>query len=75
MVQANKTTEVLVYRVDDVRRVLGCGRPAAYRLVKQLGKRVGRRYIVSKIVFDAWLMTAERLTPKPRGSGGRRTAA
>ena len=74
MVQVNKTTEVLVYGVDDVRRVLGCGRPAAYRLVKQLGKRVGRRYIVSKLVFEAWLTKVEG-TPKPRGSRGSRRAA
>ncbi|HVZ34472.1 MAG TPA: hypothetical protein VG963_18715 [Polyangiaceae bacterium] len=72
---ANKATEMLVYSVDDIRRVLGCGRPAAYKLVKQLGKRIGRRFIVSKLVFEAWLASYETGAPRRPNSRRPRKAA
>jgi hypothetical protein len=56
MVRVSGATEVLVYGVDDVRRALTCGRPTAYRLVKRLGRRIGRRFVVSKLAFEAWLL-------------------
>ena len=36
----SEAMEVLVYDVADLRRVLGVGRPVAYRLIKRLGRRL-----------------------------------
>ncbi len=58
--------DLVVYGAADLRRVLGIGRPNAYKLLRQLGRRVGRRLVVSRAVLEAWLASA------PEGNETRR---
>jgi hypothetical protein len=64
--EAGQTTDdVLVYDVADLKRVLNVGRPVAYRLAKQLGRRLGRRFVVSRAVLETWLAGGTNQTQAP----------
>jgi hypothetical protein len=51
--------DLVVYDAADLRRILGIGRPNAYRLAKQLGRRVGRRILVARSALERWLTDAD----------------
>jgi hypothetical protein len=72
--QEDSAAVVLVYGVDDVRRLLGCGRPAAYRLTKRLGRKLGKRYVVSRVALEQWLATGAAPTRLARGTRRRKAA-
>jgi hypothetical protein len=50
-----EASDLVVYGVTDLRRMLGIGRPNAYRLLRELGRRVGRRLVVARAVLERWL--------------------
>ncbi len=68
--EATKTMDVLVYDVTDLRRVLKVGRPVAYKLAKQLGRRLGRRFVVSRLALETWLARGPK-GPRTRATGRR----
>jgi hypothetical protein len=57
---------IIIYRVADVRRILGIGTNNAYALVKKIGRRIGRRLIVAKPVLERWLAETDEEVPPPR---------
>jgi hypothetical protein len=65
-----QAVEVLIYDVTDLRKVLGIGRPLAYRLMRQLGRRVGRRMVVARVVVERWLARPQR--PRAKATSARR---
>jgi len=76
MAQSSESIDVLVYDVVDLRRVLGVGRPVAYRLMKKLGRRLGRRLVVSRLVLERWLAGGRgRAQPAKRSRTRSREAA
>lgn len=52
-------SDLVVYGAADLRRILGVGRPNAYVILRQLGRRVGRRLVVARAVLEAWLAERE----------------
>jgi hypothetical protein len=44
----------------DIMVELGVGRPLAYQILKALGRRVGRRWLVGRPVLEAWLARPSR---------------
>lgn len=51
-------SERVTYTIDDVARLMGIGRAAAYALVKSRGfpcVQVGRRLVVPVAAFSQWL--------------------
>jgi hypothetical protein len=60
-VQRKKSVEAadaVVITVEEMRRLLGVGRAAAYRLAKRLGVRIGGprgRLLVARTRLDNWL--------------------
>jgi hypothetical protein len=54
----NTTIEKCVYTVQDVQLLLGIGKNQAYELIKSEAfptRKVGKKIIISKQVFDHWL--------------------
>jgi len=49
----------LAYSATDLMALLPIRRSAAYRLARQLGRRVGRRLMVSRVALEAWLATTD----------------
>lgn len=52
------TGEATIYYVDDLKRILKCGRDKAYALMRSKGfpsMRWGRTYIVTKDNLESWL--------------------
>ena len=66
------TPESLVVTVTEVAALLRVSRATAYRIARQLGRRTGRRLLLSRAVLLEWLegepqgKSAPRST-KPRG--------
>lgn len=59
--------EKIVYTVNDIQELLGCGRNKAYSLIKNAYEnqdsfhviRVGKNYLVPKESFHKWLVEAK----------------
>jgi len=66
-----ESSDPVVYGAADLRRVLGIGRPNAYRLLRQLGRRVGRRLVIARVVLERWLADGETDQRRARGSQRR----
>jgi hypothetical protein len=60
----HEDVDLVVYDVADLRRLLGLGRPNAYRLARELGRRVGRRLVVARSVLERWLANQDDLGAK-----------
>ncbi|GDY28777.1 helix-turn-helix domain-containing protein [Gandjariella thermophila] len=56
--RSNISTERLVYKVDEVARMLGLSRGMAYQYVREgviPAERIGRRWVIPRRRFHAWL--------------------
>lgn len=63
LVSLNDLLPSKVYTPKQVARMLGLARAGVYKLLAQEqipAKRLGRRWIISRVVFDAWLTTVEK---------------
>ncbi len=74
-VTTKELSDLVVYDATDLRRVLGIGRPNAYRLLRQLGRRVGRRLVVARAVLERWLGDGGASVPLQRRTRKRRIRA
>lgn len=46
---------ILIFRIDEVRKLLRLSRRGAYRLGQLIGHKLGRRMFVSRERLEAWL--------------------
>jgi len=62
------------HSVSEVAKALGLSLPTAYRLCRQIGRRIGRRIVVSRTALEKWLEPPGGLaSPGKRASPQRET--
>ncbi|PPJ40184.1 excisionase [Nocardia nova] len=62
--RGGRRTEPATYTVDEVAVLLGVSRGVAYQFVNAgeiPAKRIGRRWVISRAVFHAWLNNSDNL--------------
>jgi len=58
----NNNDDMILYKVTDVQKILGCCPKTAYKIFKSKSfpsKQIGRRYYIEKSKFMKWLDTYE----------------
>jgi len=74
MVQATETASALVYDLGDLRRVLKIGVPLARNILRDAGWRLGKRYVISRVVLERWLETEGARAPRSKPRRSRKAA-
>ena len=57
-VASNQNSDITVYTIKDIQRILGIGKNNAYKLLKLPTFpviKIGKRYIIPKNEFDTWV--------------------
>jgi len=65
IIKGGRRLEPATYTVDEVARLLGLSRGNAYQFVKDgviPAKRIGRRWVISRASFHAWLAEADNVS-------------
>ncbi|MEU4417358.1 helix-turn-helix domain-containing protein [Nocardia salmonicida] len=64
LIKGGRRAESATYTVDEVAGLLGISRGVAYQSVHDgeiPAKRIGRRWVISRAAFSAWLATSDNL--------------